>query len=147
MSALFECVFSSWFPWCVQLFESCRDFCIVQVHCDEYVYRTPIPKHAHKYTNVKVLRTQDKHTQLSNFAQLCCNAIYTNALLTLTYWSDDTNPQEYIDTHSRLTGYLHPCELDNCIVNLYISLRCVWITRSSGSYRFESRGDDCTCNR
>ncbi len=40
----------------------------VRIIFDQYVYGTPIPKHTHKYTKVKVLGTQDKHTQLSSFA-------------------------------------------------------------------------------
>ena len=66
---------------------------------DEYVYRIPNPKHRNKYTKVKVLRTQDKHTQLSSFTQLCCYAIKSIA---------DAGPPDYVDTHSLPTGYLRP---------------------------------------
>ncbi len=63
---------------------------------DEYAYRTPNPKHRHKYTKVKVLHTQGKHTQLklSIFTWHCCLA--------------DANPPEYVNTHSLWTGYLRP---------------------------------------
>ncbi len=52
-----------------------------------------------KYTKVKVPHTQDKHTQLSSFAQLFCYPIKSLA---------DTNPPEYVDRHSLLTDYLCP---------------------------------------
>ena len=71
---------------------------------EEYVYRTPTPKHTQKYTKVKVLHTQDKHTQLSSFAWLHCKPIKSLA---------DVNLPEYVDRHSLLTtGYLCPWELN-----------------------------------
>ncbi len=36
----------------------------------------PNPKHMLKYTKAKVLCTQDKHTQLSSFAELLCYHCY-----------------------------------------------------------------------
>ncbi len=54
-----------------------------------YVYRI-YPKHTHKYTKIKVLHTQDKHTQLSSFAELQCYPIKSLA---------DANLPEYVDTH------------------------------------------------
>ncbi len=52
------------------------------------------------------LSTQDKHTQLSSFVELCCYPTKSLA---------DTSLLEYVDTHSLLTGYLRPCELDTLI--------------------------------
>ncbi len=90
-------------PW---TFRDCGDRIYVHIYVklanDEYACRTPIPKHALKYTKVKVLHTQDKHTQLSSFAWLCCSPIYINAFLILYYLS------EYVDKHSLPTGYLRP---------------------------------------
>ncbi len=42
--------------------------------------------------------TQDKHTQLSSFAELSCHPIKSLAAVSLP---------EYVDTRSQLTGYLH----------------------------------------
>ncbi len=66
---------------------------------DEYVYRITNPKHTHKYTEVKVLCAQDKHTQLSSFTEPCCHLIKGLA---------DADLPEYVATHSQPTGYLHP---------------------------------------
>ncbi len=52
------------------------------VSSDEYVYHIPNPKHIPKYTKAKAPCTQDKHIQLSSFAELCCYCI--KALLRLT---------------------------------------------------------------
>ncbi len=40
---------------------------------DEYANHIPNPKHMPKYTKAKVPGTQDKHTQLSSFSELCCH--------------------------------------------------------------------------
>ncbi len=70
---------------------------------DKYAYRIPKPKHTPKYTKAKVLCTQDKHTQLSSFAELHCCPIKSLAATSLP---------EYADTQSLLTGYLRPSELN-----------------------------------
>ena len=44
--------------------------------CDEYANRIPNPKHTPKCTEAKVPHTQDKHTQLSSFAELHCHCHY-----------------------------------------------------------------------
>ena len=43
-----------------------------QLFNDEYAYYIPNPEHMPKYTKAKVPHTQDKHTQLSSFTELCC---------------------------------------------------------------------------
>ncbi len=58
-----------------------------------------------KYTKAKVPCTQDKHTQLSSFAGLCCRCPCPVKSLAVRLL-------EYIATFSQLTGYLRPCELD-----------------------------------
>ena len=71
----------------------------ISIQNDEYVYRIPNPKDMPKYTKAKVWHTQDKHTQLNSFIELCCYPIKSLA---------DASLPEYIDTHSLLTGYLRP---------------------------------------
>ena len=66
---------------------------------DEYVYCIPNPECMPKYTKAKVLHTQDKHTQLSSFTELCCHPIKSLAAPSLP---------EYVDTHPQPTGYLRP---------------------------------------
>ncbi len=70
---------------------------------DQYVYHIPNPKHTPKYTKAKVLYAQDKTAQLSSFSELCCYPVKSLAA---------ANLPEYVDTHSLLTGYLRPSELD-----------------------------------
>ena len=67
---------------------------------DEYVYPIPNPKHMPLSTpRPKYCIPQDKHTQMSSFAELCHCLIKDLATAGLP---------EYVDTHSLLTGYLHP---------------------------------------
>ncbi len=73
------------------------------VSSDEYAYCIPNPKHTPKYTKAKVPHTQYKYIQLSSFTWLCCYPIKSLAA---------ASPPEYIDTHSLLTGYPRPKELD-----------------------------------
>ena len=70
--------------------------------CDEYAYRIPNPKHTPKYTRAKVPHTQDKHAQLSSFADLCCWLCYPIKSLAAT------SLPEYVDIHSLPTGCLRP---------------------------------------
>ncbi len=46
------------------MWEESQDLCLVCMvpPSDQYIYRTPIPKHMLKYTKVKVPHTQDKHS-------------------------------------------------------------------------------------
>ena len=74
----------------------------MSVSSDEYAYGIPNPEHMPKYTKAKVPPTQDKHTQLSSFVDLCC--YYCHNIKSLA----TASLLEYIDTHSLLTGYLCP---------------------------------------
>ncbi len=56
-----------------------------------------------RFPKVRVLPAQDKHIQLSSFAEL-----WNYPLKSLV----EANLPEYVDTHSLLTGYLSPCQLD-----------------------------------
>ncbi len=67
------------------------------VSSDEYVCCTPIPNCTLQCTKVKVLHTQDKHMQLSSFAELHFHLIKSLA---------DANLPEYVETYSLPTGYL-----------------------------------------
>ncbi len=74
--------------------------------CDEYANRIPNPKHMPKYTKAKVPLPKINMYQLCSFAELCChchNPIKSLAAPCLP---------EYVATHSQLTGYLRPKELD-----------------------------------
>ncbi len=78
---------------------------------DECAYHTPIPKHWLKYTMLKVLCTQNKHTA----EQLCLvtPALYINALLMLP-------PPPRVCCHTLTkTGYLRPQELDTGVNSLF----------------------------
>ncbi len=71
----------------------------VQAMCDEYAYCIPNPKHTPKYTKAKVPCTQDKHTQLSSFAKLCCYP--KKALLLLAYQSMLTHTTNWLPVSLR----------------------------------------------
>ncbi len=74
---------------------------------DEYAYRIPNPKHMPKYTKIQ-----------QSFTELHCSPIkslaYTNHQSMLTH------------TQYRLTGYLHPQELD---IRPPIPFKRIWIKR------------------
>ena len=71
-----------------------------------YTAYIPHPKHTLKYTKVKVLHTQDKHTQLSSFALLHCYPMYKlKVLLMLTHQSTLTHTHCWLATCALLNWY------------------------------------------
>ena len=95
---IYKCQAQAWCP--VHLWSLRHSW---RICADEYVNRTRNPKHTHKYTNVKVLGTQDEHTHEQLW--LCYSPIKSLA---------DATHQSMLTHTLPLTGYLHPCELDTC---------------------------------